>query len=143
MFELLCFFFFIIGCCDLALALIPPVGMASKEFHRELEGDGEYRDSRSEARMNYEQALLQAEKIMEDLNHYRVVQINTLAELERFYDHADYARSLAHEVRYNARTWELRSKAETVLMKWMIYRDTLDARLEELSRSESRVKERA
>ena len=66
MLELVFFFLLIIGFCDLVLALAPPVGMASKDFHRVV---------RSETRQDVDTLELHAAIFADHLAKLRLREI--------------------------------------------------------------------
>lgn len=115
-------------------ALSPPLGMASKEFHRAL---------RSEARQvsfNFNGRIEDIERMVAHLHNIKVSQINHLEDLEDLMDFSDSIKQFIYELRANNIDEDTFKRCQAAEMKVKIFDDRLGARLEELGRSETRIK---
>lgn len=129
MLELFFIFMLIYGLTCLAEdALSPPLSMASKEFYRAV---------RSEARTH---SLNDAERFMDDIIRLSLRDIEAIWQIEDMMDKLERVWKDMKRIEARDISEDTKKRLDRVHLKVTMMMDRLGARLEELLRSESRMK---
>lgn len=129
------------ACIGLALlwasenALSPPLLMASKKFHR---------DSRAEARQvshNDEENVEDIERMVAHLHQIRVRQVTELHVLQDLMDFSEATKRMIEQLEADTLNYWVLKRLKDARNKVRIFDDRLGARLSEIGRSETRIKQ--